>query len=396
MTFSVANHADRFLTNYDERVYDLTKEQAQTEFLKMIKQERVPRPDTGTYEVRVWTGMESGFGKTVAVAQAQIAAATIDKWSISGNKLEQVGYIDKDYIDAGDVAAVDEAQSRTLDAALTELEKVLLGPANYSYGQAATGTTAGTIYLKNKADTYKFRVGWLVAASSDGTASGARSGTGTITALDANAGTITYTGTITSLAVGDYIYRGAATASHYMDMGVIPLLKHIPLGSPATVQGINKAGSLELQGTYLDASAYSLDKAIIETDAASRFIGGKASHVLMNYSRLGELMATRDSNRVREIDDEKIGFKSVMVFGNDGRPMRVVGVRFLPSNVAVGIDPTDFTLYHWGRKLWDPVDNGGVSLHLKSDSNTYEFRLNFKGDLVCKTPSKHWVAKLSA
>ena len=70
----------------------------------------------------------------------------------------------------------------------------------------------------------------IVAAST--TTGSLRSGSGTITAIDRDAGTITYTGTITSLTANDYLFTQGDAPNGGANVKVSGLAAWIPSSAP--------------------------------------------------------------------------------------------------------------------------------------------------------------------
>ena len=83
------------------------------------------------------------------------------------------------------------------------LAQSLYGDGTGAKGQSASNSSP--ITLVNINDITNFEVGMVIVAASSATGS-IRSGSGAITAVDRDAGTITYTGTITSLTANDYLF----------------------------------------------------------------------------------------------------------------------------------------------------------------------------------------------
>lgn len=114
------------------------------------------------------------------------------------------------------------------------------------------GDGSGVVYAQ---DIYSVEVGDTITASANADMSSPKSGTGLVTAVDKIAGTITYTGTITSLAVGDYLAID----------GVVAVASGLLTWSPATnlptdtLFGLARSGKTYTHGRYLNLTGESAD-----------------------------------------------------------------------------------------------------------------------------------------
>src|SRR5215471_5894347 len=122
------------------------------------------------------------------------------------------------------------------------LSNDLYGKGSGSLGKisSVTGATNGTITLVNPDDVKNFAVQQSIGANPTETGSSgtARVGTATITNRNEDAGTITFSGTITGIQAGDFLYNANATATDY-DFGFMGLAAWIPLTAPSATLFMN-------------------------------------------------------------------------------------------------------------------------------------------------------------
>src|SRR5215471_1006904 len=130
----------------------------------------------------------------------------------------------------------------TIDEHGRRLSNDLYGNGSGSLGKVSsvTGGTNGTITLVNPDDVKNFAVQQSIGANPTETGSSgtARVGTATITNRNEDAGTITFSGTITGLQAGDFLYNANATATDY-DFGFMGLAAWIPLTAPSATLFMN-------------------------------------------------------------------------------------------------------------------------------------------------------------
>src|SRR5262249_25775973 len=124
-----------------------------------------------------------------------------------------IGTIDAEAAEAsGDdkgafVRLVTTQMDSTVDELGHRLAIALYNDKSGAIGQVSSGT-ASPVTLTQPDDSRNFAVGQVIQANPNrtGNAGTMRAGTGTVTAIDEDAGIITYSGVITSLAVNDFLY----------------------------------------------------------------------------------------------------------------------------------------------------------------------------------------------
>ncbi len=128
-----------------------------------------------------------------------------------------------------------------------------------SFGRVGSGTSS-PVTLATIEDIYFVEVGDVITANDSDDATSPRSGSGTVTTIDEDAGTIAYSGTITSLAVGDYLFIDGD--ENAMAAGLAAWCPSSAPGATAFFGVDRSVHPTRLGGIRIDMSAYSLDEVL--------------------------------------------------------------------------------------------------------------------------------------
>jgi hypothetical protein len=299
-----------------------------------------------------------------------------------------VATIDGEAVDAGKMGDatifIDALEAETTGALSTlgdNLAKEAYRNVSGSRGQVGSGTSS-PITLSNVEDIYFFEVGMVIAANDSDDATSPRSGTGTITAIDEDAGTITYTGTITSLAVGDYLFQTADD----MNTAAAGLAAWCPSSAPTstTFFGVNRSSQpTRLGGIRFDGSTFAAEEVFIKARSRCMRAGFQPDYWFMNPSDMANFAtALSGQKQIVNSNEYDMGFDVVTAYG-----VKIVEDADCPKGTAWGVSMDNFG---WATMGDAPrvINEDGLELLRASDSDSYELRVVSRHNFWCDAPGR--------
>lgn len=330
----------------------------------------------------------------------------------------------KSRTDAGAFARAFDVFDKSHKSLSEKINRHLYRTTSGSIGQSTTATNVGTavMTLSDKADVWNFEEGDVIAlaAAADETGAAVRGGTITVSSVDPEAGTVTYTGNITAgiaAAVNtDYCYH----AGDY-DLCAAGLESWMPTGSTratklgAAFYGVTRSAHGErLGGIYIDATTSSfgdLNEVITMSLSRIRARGGKCDIVLMHPERLAQLQLLWLSKQI-QFDNiavnvtESVGGKMV-TFGTaysgmkanvGGQVVTVLEDRCCPTRKVYFLMRRTWKVWHDGTSLpcFPNQEMGASILNPSASADSYEGRVAGYYNLGCSAPGWNGVALLPA
>lgn len=286
------------------------------------------------------------------------------------------------------------------------LANKLYGDGMHYIGRCANDPTdaGGPITLTNPDDAKNFQIGMSIVADDTITGASLRSGTGVVTAIDEDAGSITYSGTITGITTNDYIFiegdDGTALTAGSLQR-LYGLAAWLPLAAPVagsdsfwTVdRGVD---TIRLAGNRLDQGTAPIKESILYVAERCFRHGGKPNRCYINPTNFTIL--AKDLGV--KIEYQKgggtadYGFETIRIHTSAG-PVEVYGDPDCPINRGYVI-----TLSAWEFKFVGPgvphwvTDDGGKVLRQASDDGV-EMRARYYGNLGCRAPAWNGVFSIT-
>lgn len=262
----------------------------------------------------------------------------------------------------------------------------------------------GVITLVETSDIVNFEVGMSIEASATNGGTSVRSGAGLITAVDRINGTITYSGTITSVQNGDYIF-----AKGDYDKALSGFDAWLPLDDRATRLGTSFFGvtrtvdQTRLGGWALDYSAKPIEEALIDASALLGREGSIPDYVLMNNLDRANLVKALGSKVqyiqiVKDIQEgdrvmAKVGFSGLVIEGDKG-PITVVADQNCPKGRAFMLQMDTWELCSLG-KLVRIFDTDGLKMLRSTSSDGVDLRCVSYAQLACRAPGYNAQIKIA-
>ena len=346
-------------------------------------------------------GNPQSRSRTFGTAQTQSATSSslVDAFTLTRVKDYAIATIDNETMEAseGDKNAFIEAATTEIDGAMNALTNSLaMNQYKSGYGERGQiGADTGTVItLKRVSDIVNFEVGMLLQVSDTIGASVLRdSGAAlTVTAVDRTDGKITYTGSVTGLAVDDYLFaqgdrESAASPSRTMCSG---LAAWVPSTAPTggdNFFGVDRSKDVtRLAGYRLSAAGMSIEEALIEGESLVSRGGFYIDHYFMSFKKMAELKKSLGS-KVQYVDlqaNPKVSFRGVLIDGNK-TTVRCVADRNCPDDTVYGVAINMFKYYSLGKAVRMIGNDGNMWLR-QASADGIEVRVGYYGNLGCRAP----------
>jgi hypothetical protein len=295
-----------------------------------------------------------------------------------------------------------------LDALDTEVELAMyaikrsLGISCYGAGSgkigkisSVTAASNGVITLTNINDVTNFELDMQIECNptETGTAGNMRSGVGTITAIDRDAGTVTFSGTITSVAANDFIY-----AEGDYDAKLKGLAAWIPTTAPSSTAFFGADRSVDvtrLGGVRYDGSANNPDEALQKALSRVGREGGAPTHIFTNNSDWSNVELSLGSKVKYEMTEVKtasgvvIGFQAIQIAG-PRRVAKLIADPNCPAGYAYALDINKWKLHSLG-KAPHFLGADGMKILREASADGYEGRIGYYAQLATKAPGHNAV-----
>ena len=330
----------------------------------------------------VKVGNPQGVATSLSAAQSNASATAPKAFDLTKVSLYHCPKIAGELVEAAQQGGAEQFLKNTaniIDAAKAEVMNAM-GRNVYRasagvFSQVASGTSS-PITVTYPQDLYEIEVGMIITASTNADMSSPRSGTGTITAVDRDAGTITYSGTITSLAVTDYLAVSGQTAV------ASGLLGWSPASAPSstTFFGVDRTASPYLAGRRINCSQMAPEEVWAKINAEIIGMAERPDVFCMNPADVANFevgVVGRQQITGRKYD---FGFDTLSVYGRD-----VIADPDCPRGYAFGVALDSFKLYSLGPapKVLDA--DGNVLLRI-SNADDYEARIGARFNFGTKAP----------
>lgn len=376
-------------------------------FLSMIEKDESFGGDS--YNVPLWITSSQGRSATFARAQANQAAGRVKKFVVPTVQDFQNAYVYDEDIKAskqrGDEAffsIIRQSMEAAQQNLMRDIAIDLYRDASGARGQVAS-LSGQTFKPKNLNDLVNFEVDMVLKACSSASNTGSlRVGSATITNI-ATDGTITYTGTITSLANNDYLFVDGDGA----DGGSALKLFGLQSWGPSSVtpgdsfNGVDRSvDARRLAMQYIDFTSTGMlspQDTINQMMFKARQIGGGRPDVLFANSTFINSLINDLASKIVYVDVKSqvadVMFKGVRVVTPYGT-INVVEDRDCPSTDLFLLQMNDWKLFSRG-----PVaglnDIDSLEFLRSATAAAEEIRFNFYGNTVCRAPGHSCRAKIA-
>lgn len=327
-------------------------------------------------------GNPQGVGTTLTLAQANATASVPTAFNLTKVNLYHTPKIAGELVEAAQSGGAERFLKDTaniIDAAKAEVMNAMgrnvYRAAAGVFSLVASGTSS-PITVTYPQDLYEIEVGMIIEASANADMSSPHTDQGVVTAVDKDAGTITYTGTITSLAVGDYlaVYGQTAVASG--------LLGWSPTSAPASTAffGVNRTTSPYLAGRRINASQMAPEEVWAKVNAEITGMAERPDIFVINPTDFANFEVGVTSQREFKGRKYDFGIDGFSAYGRD-----IIPDPDCPRGYAFGVALDSFKLYSLGSapKVLDA--DGNVLMRI-SNADDYEARIGARFNFGTKAP----------
>jgi hypothetical protein len=258
----------------------------------------------------------------------------------------------------------------------------------------AVGSVASNVVnLSNASNVVNFDVGQVIIAASAKSGGTLRTGTMAVTAVDRDAGTVTFGGgTVASLTAGDFLFmdgdRGAKMTG---------LDGWLPSAAPSSGESFfgtdRSKDASRLGGIRVDGSTLNHEEALIKAvTRLARERGPKPDYFFMNPEDVGALIQILGSKReysdVEATDSEGkgtgIGFRALVVHTAKG-DVKVLGDADCAKSTAYGLVMNTWKLDSTGEAP-EIFEDDGLRMIRSASADAYEVQLGYYAQIWCNAP----------
>lgn len=254
--------------------------------------------------------------------------------------------------DGAFMQAMERSMKGAFDSLANSLGFGVIADGSYKIGQRSS-VSAGVMTLTDDNDVVNFEVGTEFQACATLSGGTVRTGYSTVTAVDREAGEVTFTGTITGFADDDYIYpRGD------YDAGISGAGAWIPYGTgrstalAAAFNGVTRsADETRLGGWYKDYSTLPIEEALVKFVTLLTREGSKPDCIFVNPMKWADLALALGS-KVQYIDTMIAGvsFEGIRIHGPKGI-VKIYSDRWIPYDYALVTQMNTWTLASLGPAI---------------------------------------------
>jgi hypothetical protein len=266
--------------------------------------------------------LPQGASNTAADAYTNESASGYDAFQVT--RVNTFGFwkIAGEVVDASaagnDAVFVDSVKAEMDGMLETMSQKLGANVYRSTSGSVATvgSGTSSPITLANVEDIYYFEVGKVITANDSDDATTPRSGSGTITNINEDTGVITYTGTITSLTVGDYLFVDGDEATAGAGLSA-----WVPSSAPGATSffGVDRSvHTSRLGGVRFDASGYTMEEVPIRARArAARGPSGfRPDYWFINPTDMADFEVAKEGQKfITSAQNYSFGIEGMQAYG---------------------------------------------------------------------------------
>ena len=352
-----------------------------------------------TYEHPVIHGSSQGRSATYSNAVSNVSEINAIRWSLSSvTNYAQASVAGETIRSSKDGESFFRAVELEVDLQLKNMaedtEIAMFGDGSGQRGIIATGgISTNVVTLATVTDALNFERDQTIVSGQAGVASGSAH---VVTAVDYDAGTVTFDSTVlagAAWAAGDQLYvQGDANKK------LSGLASWLPATAPgaSTFFGVDRSvNPTRLGGIRFDGSALNIREAVIGASTRAAQLGGRPDTLLLSYGKFSDLL-NLIGDRALQMNSFKVGevgFESVKFYGPRGA-IDVVPDRACPDNVAYLLQKDTWFLASRGEPIsLDQTD--GLRLIRDATKDQYNMKFSSYYQLGCSAPGFNCRIKLS-
>ena len=355
-------------------------------------------------KVPIQYGRSQNRSATFANAQGRGSANKYDAWLLTMKRNYGFADIDNLTIESSKtnkgafVDAVSEAMNGAIDGLARNHNIDLYRDGNGRIGQRAS-VSGSTLTLSQVQDITSIEVDQVLVASPNLDGSSARTGTITVLTVDRDAGTFTFSGTITGFADNDYLFFQGDIANKLSG-----LASWIPDTAPTSslFYGVDRSVDVtRLGGIRFDGSTLSHREALFRASVRLDREGATPDYTFMNPDNYAALLSELETDAMYDKAQAKflgktdygISYNALVVNGPRG-VIRVISDRDCPVGKSYMLTMDSLVLYSIGEPV-RVFDLDGTPMLRQATADGVEIRCFSYSNLVVKSPGHNAVITLT-
>jgi hypothetical protein len=351
--------------------------------LGMIKRDR--KFSERLKRIPIKYGKPQGASPVFATAQANAYAAVAEAFEVPTVDIYQVCNIQGRLIEQAAIANGDRFLQEIVDMVDDSMEEVTNRMAWQAFrssggavGRVGSGV-ASPITMANPEDVDGLELGMVITANDTNDATTPRAGSGVITGIDYNTGEVTYTGTITALAVNDYIFiQGFAAAAA---SGLEDWCPELPPGATPFFGVVRNVNS-RLGGTRLDLSTATPEEVFSRANARAGRLPSKPDAWFMHPTDVANMEISLSTAKMVPIESRtyKFGYEAFSAYG-----AKIIPDNNVPRGVMWGVPFDHVELMSIGDAP-KPLNSDGNEILRAATADTYEGRVGARWQINTDAP----------
>lgn len=259
------------------------------------------------------------------------------------------------------------------------------------------GVSSNTITMATPSDARNFKLNMAVASgpNADGSSLNTHTGTITVTGVDEDAGTVTFSSVANmgAFTTGHFLFRLGDTGNVCME----GLASHFPLtvSGSDSFRGINRsAAPHQLAGSRVDDSSLSVEEVVRLLATKINTRGKKANAVVMNPIKFEEMVRRTSAKTIYEGggDSATIGYETLKMASSAGT-LSMYGDADCPIDRVYVLNMSTLYVKHLMGLPHIIEDDGKASLRVANE-DTIEARVRCWSNLICTDPAANGVGKV--
>jgi hypothetical protein len=326
-----------------------------------------------------------GQGRSASFANAQtnVAGPRYDAFDITVVNNYGVAQLEGLLIDQVKFGGGEDRFIDTVDMRCRAALSTLGDDLNHNFYRNTSGVRAqraslasSTVTLSNADDIVFIEVDMVLVASASADGTSIRSGTASVTAVDRDAGTFDFTGTITGFADNDYLYVQGDPAAKAAGLDA-----WVPSSAPGATAfyGVDRSVDTErLGGVRFTGTGYEPEEMFIQAAARANRSKVKITHWLCHpnyYAQAETALQSRGTVELQSPNNPAIGFSGINIAagGKGGKGVPLIQDPACQEGVVWGVTGSTWTWHCLGdspRK----VSEDGLDMLRMPNSDGFEIR----------------------
>lgn len=323
-------------------------------------------------------GRSANFGN----AQTNVAGPRYDAFDVTVTNNYGVAQLEGLLIDQVKYGGSEDRFIDTVDMRCRAALSTLGDDLNHNFYRNTSGVrcqraseSGSTVTLTNPDDIVFIELDMVLVASANADGTSLRTGTGSVTAVNRDDGTFTYSGTITSFADDDYLYVQGDPASK--GAGLDAWIPSTAPGATAFFGVVRNTDTERLGGVRFDGTGFEPEEMFIQAGARAARSKQQITHWLCHpnyYAQAKTALQSRGQVDLQSPNNPGIGFSGVNIAEGGGGGIPLIQDPACQEDVVWGLSGKTWTWHCLGNAPRKVSEDGLEMLRMPNDDG---FELRF-------------------